>query len=68
VSLHPASEIKEALLTTMKKVEESFASEGDHPDVAELKHIVVQRIANLEEAEQAEPTLDSPLTGSEEVA
>jgi hypothetical protein len=52
----------------MKKVEESFASDGDNADVVELKHIVVQRIANLEEAGQAEPTPNSPLTGPEEVA
>jgi hypothetical protein len=51
VSLRPTAETKEALRSTMKKVEESFASEGDNPDVAELKHIVVQRIANLEASE-----------------
>jgi hypothetical protein len=48
MSLRPAAEIKEALRTTLKKVEESLGSGGDNPDVAELKHIVAQRIANLE--------------------
>ena len=48
MSLRPPAEVKEALLATLKKVEESIGSEVDNPDVAELKHIVVQRIANLE--------------------
>jgi hypothetical protein len=47
VSLRPAAEIKEALRTTLEEGAESLGSEGDNPDVAELKHIVVQRIANL---------------------
>ena len=31
--MRPAAEIKEALLTTLKKVEESLGSEADNPDV-----------------------------------
>jgi hypothetical protein len=51
VSLRSPAEIKEALRTTLKKVEESLGSDGGNPDGAELKQIVVQRIANLEAAE-----------------
>ncbi|WP_348262876.1 hypothetical protein P8935_24180 [Telmatobacter sp. DSM 110680] len=54
MSLRPPAEVKEALLSTLKKVEQSVGSEADNPDVAELMHIVVQLIANLDG--QAEPT------------
>ena len=60
MSLRPPAEIREALRTTLKKVEESLGSDADNPDVIELKHIVVQRIANLEEVGQAEAMPDSP--------
>lgn len=55
MGLRPASEIKEALLIVLKKVEESVGTGSDNPDVAELKHIVEERIATLDEVEHAEP-------------
>jgi hypothetical protein len=60
VSLRPASEIKEALRTTLKKVEESLGSEADNPDVAELKQIVVERIAKLEAEEITASNIEKP--------
>jgi hypothetical protein len=64
MSLAPPAEIKEALRTTLKKVEESLGSDADNPDVIELKHIVVQRTANLDG--QAEPI--PPLTNPEKAS
>ena len=48
MSDRPASEIIQSLRATLRKQEEEFASTENEPQIAELKRIILRRIANLE--------------------
>jgi hypothetical protein len=44
----PSSELIQSLRATLQKLEENFASTEDHPQMADLKRILLLRIADLE--------------------
>ena len=48
MSDRPAYEIIQSLRATLRKIEEEFASTDDQPQIAELKRILLLRIADLE--------------------
>lgn len=48
----PSTELIESLRVTLQKVEEDFASPKDQPRIAELRRILLMRIAELESAEK----------------
>jgi len=48
VGLHPASELIESFRATLQKLEQDSASLDDQTDIAELKSILLNRIADLE--------------------
>ena len=48
VSHRPSSELIQSLRNTLQKLEENFASTEDQPRIAELKCILLHRIADLE--------------------
>src|SRR3954469_24514678 len=47
----PASELIQSLRLTLQKIEENFASVEDEPNIAELKRILLLRIADIEATE-----------------
>jgi hypothetical protein len=53
VGQRPSSELIQSLRVTLQKLEENFASPEDHPPMAELKRILLHRIADLELPEAA---------------
>jgi hypothetical protein len=48
VGYRPTSELIQSLRVTLQKLEENFASPEDQPVVAELKRILLLRIADIE--------------------
>jgi hypothetical protein len=48
VGQRPSSELIQSLRVTLQKLEENFASPEDHPPMAELKRILLLRIADLD--------------------
>jgi hypothetical protein len=55
----PSSQIVQSLQATLQQLEENFPSLNDQPHAAELKRIILLRIADLEFAEaslQTEPS------------
>ena len=44
----PSSELIQSLRATVQKIEENFASLDDLPQIAELKRIILLRIADFE--------------------
>jgi hypothetical protein len=55
VGLRPSAETKESLRITLEKVQECFHSPENEPAMVELKHIILQRIADLEAMEAFAP-------------
>lgn len=49
---HPSSELIQRIRATLQKIEEDFASEEDQPQVAELRRMLLLRIAEHESADQ----------------
>jgi hypothetical protein len=48
VGHRPASELIQSLRATLQRLEENFATPEDQPILAELKRILLHRIADLE--------------------
>ena len=67
MSHRPTSELIQSLRVTLQKLEENFASLEDQPVMAELKRILLLRIADIEaidalqeaEADEAAPELSA---------
>jgi hypothetical protein len=55
VGLRPTAETKESLRITLEKVQECFDSPESDPAMVELKHIILQRIADLDAMEAHAP-------------
>ena len=51
MSHRPTFELKQSLRVTLQKLEENFASLEDQPVMAELKRILLLRIADIEAVE-----------------
>jgi len=64
MGLRPSSELIQSLRLTLQKLEENFASAEDEPNIAELKRILLLRIAEIEavDAVNAEEANDAQLT------
>jgi len=71
MSHRPTSELIQSLRVTLQKLEENFASLEDQPVMAELKRILLLRIADIEavdalqEAEASEVAPEPTVTASE---
>src|SRR4051794_30547117 len=68
----PASELIQSLRLTLQKIEENFASAEDEPNIAELKRILLLRIADIEATEalrkaEASATANEPVPATEEL-
>jgi hypothetical protein len=76
----PAAELIQSLRAALQKVEDTFVSPEDQPNIAELKRILIHRIADLEfvgaavamsnaeEAKHQEAILPSVIVDDPEVA
>jgi hypothetical protein len=59
MSLRPSTEIIESLRVVLHRLEEEFAFPEDQPAMAELKRILLLRIADLEAVELALDSADT---------
>ena len=55
MSPHLSSELIRFLRVTLQKIEQEFPSKADEPVVAELKRLLLLRVAELESAGMEEP-------------
>src|SRR3954451_25344776 len=67
----PSSELIQSLRLTLQKIEENFTSAEDEPNIAELKRILLLRIADIEAVEtlreaEASATSDEPARVAED--
>ena len=53
-SPRPSAELLKSLRVTLRKIEENFASVEDEPVIAELKRIILLRIADIEAVDALE--------------
>lgn len=62
--LRPSAELIQSLRVTLQKIEENFASPEDEPLIAELRRILLLRIAELESADtDKSKSIDEPAEG-----
>ena len=75
MGLRPSFELIQSLRVTLQKIEENFATPEDEPVIAELKRILLLRIADIEavdalreaDASEAAPEPTATATGASAV-